>query len=652
MRHRRFSGIALVAPVVAAAWLVWVDIGRVGLGNTYYATAVRSMLTGPHALVFASFDPAGFVSVDKPPLGLWLQAASAALFGFSGPALILPSAVAAVLSVAFVGMAVRAGSEAAAGLVAAAALAVTPVSVVVARDNLLDGPLVALCLLAASAAFVATRTTQPWPLLLAALCVGLAFNVKFLDAYLVVPAIATAFLLGAPGSWRRRASVLAAAGVVLLAVSAVWVTFVDLTPADQRPYVGSTHSDSAVELAIGYDGLQRLLGHSPTAPAAITATAGASPSSAGPLEPAASDAGAPGVVRLLEPQLGGQVGWFVPLAIVGLASGLVRLPWRAWRRRRRPPLARHQVFTLLFGGWFLTGAAFFSVAGFFSPYYLAVLAPPVAALAGDGAVAAWRAYWRAGWPAWLLPFALLASGAEAWLILAAQPDWLPWLGPAAVLAAAIGSLGLALGLVLRLRPHAPGRQLPRSARGLRLFVALALAVVIGTPPLLWTLDSLRAANEGSHPLAGPSRSGPVADEVPRVSPSLVQYLVEHAGGARFLVATLDTATATPFILATGQAAMALGGFSGHDPILIPATLAADVARGVVRYAYLPTGDLTAAQQRGLYPDLLAPVVHRDDGQLASWIDRTCTPLPLAAWSPTTTHTARPLSHELFDCASS
>jgi 4-amino-4-deoxy-L-arabinose transferase-like glycosyltransferase len=637
-----------VAPVVAAAWLVWVDIGRVGLGNTYYATAVRSMLTGPHALMFASFDPAGFVSVDKPPLGLWLQAASAALFGFSGPALILPSAVAAVLSVAIVGAAVRTGSGAAAGLVAAAALAVTPVSVVVARDNLLDGPLVALCLLAVVAAFVATRTTRPWPLLLAALCVGLAFNVKFLDAYLVVPAIALAFLLGAPGSWQRRASVLVAAGVVLLAVSAVWVAFVDLTPADQRPYVGSTRTDSAVELALGYDGLQRLLGHAPTAPVAITATAG--PSSAGPLDPAASDVGAPGVLRLLEPQLGGQVGWFVPLAVVGLASGLVRLPWGAWRRRRRPPLTRHQVFTLLFGGWFLTGAAFFSVAGFFSPYYLAVLAPPVAALAGDGALAAWRAYWRAGWPAWLLSFVLLASGAEGWLILAAQPEWLPWLGPVAALGAAIGSLGLALGLVLRLRPHAPVGQLPGSKRYLRLSVALALAAVIGAPPLLWTLDSLRAANEGSHPLAGPSRSGPVTDEVPNVSPSLVQYLVGHAGGARFLVATLDAATATPVILATGQAAMALGGFSGRDPILIPATLAADVASGVVRYAYLPTGDLTAAQQRDLYPSLLAPMVHRDDGPLASWIDRTCTPLPLAAWSPSTTHATRPLSHQLFDCA--
>ncbi|HXX60260.1 MAG TPA: glycosyltransferase family 39 protein, partial [Candidatus Sulfotelmatobacter sp.] len=517
------SRIALVAIAAGAAWLDWVDIGTVGLGNTYYATAVRSMLTSPHALLFASFDPAGFVSVDKPPLGLWLQVASAALFGFAGPALILPSAIAGVIAVALLGVVVRWADGSAAGLLAAAALAVTPVSVVVARDDLLDGPLVAVCMAAVVACFVATRTARPWPVLLAAMCVGLAFNIKFLDAYLVVPPIVLAYLLGAPGSRRRRAIVLAGSGLLLVVVSGAWIAFVDLTPADQRPYVGSTRTDSAFELALGYDGLQRLLGHPSTEPTTVPTTSITDPAAGTSATPDETSLGPPGPLRLLEPQLGGQVGWFVPLALIGLASGAACLPWGAWRRRRRPPLSRHQTAIVLFGGWFITAAAFFSVAAFFSPYYLAILAPPVAALAGDGAVAAWRAYGRAGPGAWLLPLAILTSGLEAWVILGGEPGWLPWLGPLAAGTAACAALVLGYALVARTWRG-------RLARRGRLALALALSVVVSGPPLLWTMDSLRAANEGSHPLAGPSRTGASPAAVPTLSQALLRYLVAHRGG--------------------------------------------------------------------------------------------------------------------------
>jgi 4-amino-4-deoxy-L-arabinose transferase-like glycosyltransferase len=652
----------LVAPLAVAVVLDWVGIGRVGLGNTYYAAAVRSMLATPHLLLFAAFDPAGFVSVDKPPLGLWLQVASAALFGFSGAALILPSALAGVISVGLLGVAVRRASGGRAGLLAAVALALTPVSVVVARDNILDAPLVALCLGAALATLAATRTARPWPLLLAGLCVGLAFNVKFLEAYLMVPGLTLAYVLGAAGGWRRRVGVLGASGAVLLVVSVAWLAFVDLTPADQRPYVGSTRTNSAVELALGYDGLQRLLGrpatptatHAPTADPRPAATTPASTATSGAAEPAPSDTGAPGVLRLLEPPLAGQAGWYLPLALLGLGVGLARLPWRAWRSGRRPHLSLRQVATLLFGGWFVTAGAVFSVAHFFSPYYLAVLAPPAAALAAEGAVAAWRAYWRTGRAWWFLPLGLLATGAEDVIILRAQPYWLPWLAPVVLSVTVLVAAGLVLWRLLDSRPNQRGGAPAQAAqlvpsRSNRLAVAVLLAVVVCAAPTLWTLDSLRAVNEGSHPLAGPSRVGDQPAAMPSVASPLLRYLVDHADASRFLVATLDTATAAPFILVTGRAAMALGGFSGHDPILTRAEFASDVAAGTVRYVYLPTGDLTAGQLRALYPDLRHAVARRNDGSLARWVDEHCAPLPPAAWSTITVRSTRALSHELFDC---
>jgi 4-amino-4-deoxy-L-arabinose transferase-like glycosyltransferase len=664
---RRLVGrLGLMAPLVAAVWLNWVDIGRVGLGNTYYATAVRSMLAAPHAFLFASFDSGGFVSVDKPPLGLWFQVVSAALFGFSGPALILPSALAGVVSVGLLGMAVRRSSGQAAGILAGAALAVTPVGVVIARDNLLDGPLVALCLAAALATLVATRTERAWPLLLAGICVGLAFNVKFLEAYLIVPALAVTYFLGAPGSRRRRTAVLAGSGAVLLAVSVAWLAFVDLTPPDQRPYVGSTRTNSAFELALGYDGLARLTGQGAPSSATVdpTSFAGRSANVSGvPVTPtlaapASSDTGSPGIFRLLGPELGGQVGWFIPWALIGFAMGLLRLPWKVWRRGGRPPLSRPQVATLLWGGWFLSGAAFFSVAsGFFSPYYLVVIAPPIAALAGDGVVASWRAYWRSERLAWLLPLGVLATDAEAWTILRAQSGWLPWLAPLVVIAGAITSLGLCLALLR----HVPGRSRQERSvdevlgvrgflhRSIRLGAAVLIAGVLSAAPVLWTLESLRASNEGGHPLAGPSRVGDQPVAIRGVESELVHYLIVHAGSSRFLVATLDTDTATPLIFATGHAVMALGGYSGHDPILTPAALAADITARVVRYAYLPTGDLTAGQLRSLYPNLLDPVVGRNDGRLARWVDVNCTPLPPSAWSTATTRSPQAPDHQLFDC---
>src|SRR3954452_10163301 len=198
-----WHGLALAAILVLSAFLNLFRLTSEGYGNSYYAAAVKNMLTSWHNFFFVSFD-AGFVSVDKPPLGLWIQAASAYLFGFHGLSLLLPQALAGILSVALLYHLVRRAFEPVAGLVAALVLAVTPVAVGVERTNNSDGLLVLIVLVAAWAVIRATETGRVRWLLVGAVIVGLGFNIKMLEAYLVLPALYLLYFLAAPVSWGRR----------------------------------------------------------------------------------------------------------------------------------------------------------------------------------------------------------------------------------------------------------------------------------------------------------------------------------------------------------------------------------------------------------------------------------------------------------------
>src|SRR5829696_7824932 len=252
-----WHGLTLVAILVLSAFLNLYDLTGEGYSNDYYAAAVKDMLTSWRNFFFVSFD-AGFVSVDKPPLGLWIQAASARLFGFNGLSLLLPQAIAGILSVALLYHLVRRAFGVVAGLLAALVLALTPISVAVQRNNLMDALLILALLLAAWAFMVAAeRGSLRW-VLLGAIVVGLGFNIKMLQAFLVLPAFYLLYLLAANTTWRRRLLHLGAATVVLLAVSLSWVVAVDLTPPAERPYVGSSPDDSVLSLVLGYNGFDRL----------------------------------------------------------------------------------------------------------------------------------------------------------------------------------------------------------------------------------------------------------------------------------------------------------------------------------------------------------------------------------------------------------
>ena len=380
-RRRLLLGLVLLL----GAFTNFYQLQREGFANLYYSAAIRSMLESWHNFFFVSFDPGGFVSVDKPPLGFWIQAASAKLLGYSGFSILLPEALAGIISIGVLYLLVRRLFGTEAGLLAALFLAITPVSVVTNRNNTIDSLLVLSVLLAAYTLSRAAETGSLRWLLLTAFLVGLGFNIKMLEAYLVVPALALMYLLGAPISWWKRVQRLAIAGGVLLAVSLCWILTVDLIPASARPYVGSTSDNSELSLALGYNGIQRLLGMVFRA-GRQAASGTASVFAIGP--GGASENGAPGIFRLLNAQLGGQASWLLALGLVGaLATGwgfrhgggvraltasaqTLPVPTEQQAPTERRPAAHltpRQAALVLWMTWTLTMVVFFSVAGFFPP---------------------------------------------------------------------------------------------------------------------------------------------------------------------------------------------------------------------------------------------------------------------------------------------
>ncbi len=251
---------ALVAVVLLAGALRFANLTALGYVNTYYTAAVTAMLKSWHNFFFVAAEPGGSVSVDKPPIGFWLQAASAWVFGVNTFGVLLPQLLAGMASVIVLYHLVQRRFGQFAGLLAALSLAITPVVVATDRNNTIDSTLVLTLLLAAWAFIEATESARVKYLLLGAGLVGIGFNIKMLQAYLPLPAFYALYFLGADERLIRKAGKLVLATVVLLAISASWITAVDLTPASQRPYVGSSGTNSAWNLAIGYNGIQRLVG--------------------------------------------------------------------------------------------------------------------------------------------------------------------------------------------------------------------------------------------------------------------------------------------------------------------------------------------------------------------------------------------------------
>ncbi|WP_289850581.1 glycosyltransferase family 39 protein [Actinoallomurus purpureus] len=464
---------ALLGLLTATAVLYVWGLGASGWANSFYSAAVQAGTRSWEAFFFGSSDAANFITVDKTPMALWPMELSARIFGVNAWSILVPQALMGVATVGVLYAAVRRslggrGDRVAIGgaLLAGAVLATTPVAALMFRFNNPDALLVLLLTLGAYGLVRALETASTRWLVFAASCVGLGFLAKMLQAFLVVPAFALVYLLLAPAPVWRRIRQLLLAGVALVAAAGWWIAVVALVPAGSRPYIGGSQHDSVLELALGYNGIGRLNGDE-----------------TGGLGNLNQDAG---WMRMFGAELGGQIAWLLPAALILLVAGL----WLTRGRDRRSEFAGFA----LWGGWLVvTDLVFSFMQGIFHGYYTIALAPAVAALTGVGAAVLWRERRRPA-AAVTLAGAVAVTAWWSYVLLGRTPDFLPWLR----IVVLIGGL-LAAALL------ASAGRAPRRLLGAALAVA-ALTAIAG--PAAYAVETVDTPHTGAIPTAGPSSGGP------------------------------------------------------------------------------------------------------------------------------------------------
>jgi 4-amino-4-deoxy-L-arabinose transferase-like glycosyltransferase len=466
---------SLLALLFSTAVLYIWDLGASGWANSFYSAAVQAGTHSWKAFFFGSFDSSNLITVDKPPMSLWVMELSARLFGVNPWAILVPEALMGVATVGVVYLTVRRWSTPAAGLIAGAVTALTPVAVLMFRFNNPDALLVLLLALAAYAMTRAIEKASVGWLIAVGVFVGSGFLTKMLQAYLVVPAFALAYLIAAPTTMWRRIWHLLVAGASLFVASFWWVAIVEMWPAGSRPYIGGSQNNSVLDLIFGYNGLGRITGNetgSVTGGGAI----GAGTSMWGPT----------GWNRLFTSNFGGEVSWLIPAAFSLLIVLLVIT-------FRRPRTDRLRAATIIWGGWLFITAAVISLSkGIIHPYYTIALAPAIGAVVGLGTVELWRRR-RFLWARILMAITLLGTAMWAYVLLERTPTWLPWLKWVIVIGAVLVAAGLvAVDLLTR-----------------RLAIALAgAALVIGlAAPAAYSVATATTPHTGSIPSAGPAGAG-------------------------------------------------------------------------------------------------------------------------------------------------
>jgi 4-amino-4-deoxy-L-arabinose transferase-like glycosyltransferase len=652
-KSNALSNVALALILLLAGFLSIFNIWNEGYSNEFYAASVKSMLTSWKNFFFVSLDPGGWVTVDKPPVSLWAQAASAKVFGFYGWSILLPECLAAVATVAIIYHIVRRHFGNVAGLVSALVLALSPIFIVISKTNNTDSLLILFMTLAAWAMMVAADKGQLRWLLLSAAFLGIAYNAKTLEAFLILPALYAVYFFASTRRWRTRIWHLAVATLVLVVVSLSWSVIVDFTPASERPYVDNSTTNSELELALGYNGIQRIIGQSTKGgmqgtPSDFTAQsrnaadfeaqdsdfAGAPPAddsnlpqgpesgqTAGDPNNTTTSAtqqttsaesgniqngrdggnmggssgnsmfnggGSASILRMFNTTLGGQDSWLLPFglfSVFALLAGM-RKSMEADAEVRR----KRRANVLLWGGSVITMFTYFSIAQFFHPYYISVMAPFLAALAGIGLTEMWKLYKTRSFTGFLLPLAFVVTGAVQILMLQSYPSYSGVLTP---LVAVVTGVPALLLLVWKLLHRNTTEKLAKAC------VTLGIAGLL-IAPAVWTGYSVFWGNiNSSIPTAGPSaeetrafgqdggqqfglgRSG--NSDSSNSETALISFLEENNTGERFLVAVPSASEAEPIILATDKPVMAIGGFSGNDNTLTVATLQQMVEQGEVKY---------------------------------------------------------------------
>ncbi|MEW5938491.1 MAG: glycosyltransferase family 39 protein [Chloroflexota bacterium] len=608
--------LAIVAIMILSATLHFWDIDSIGDSNAYYTAAVESMTQSWHNFFYASAEPGGSVTVDKPPLGLMIETVSALILGVSGFSTVLPNIITGILSVPLLYYLVKKHFGTVAGIVAALVLAVTPVVYAADRNNTQDGLLTFFLLLAAWAFIKAVESGKARWLFLGAVIVGLGFNIKMLQAYLPVPAFFALYFLGAKTGWLKKVGLSVAAVAVMVAVSLSWALIVDSVPADQRPYIGSSHDNTVMGLITGHNGTSRLFGRD--GPTGQTPPAGpqAGQPDDGPdgFNPNVSpdgqyqtvnqtppnggrgggpmfswETGSPGVFRFFVAPLGAEMSWLLPFALFSLV--VIALQARV----RLPVDSGAHLGLLLWGGWLTTCVVFFSwVSGIFHSYYVIMLAPALGGVVGGGFGYLWKKQ------------ALGLAGSGWWLTLGvaatvAFETYLAWTyGVNAVWMPLAFVLIMLAAILLFVQMFKALKFAPQSAFSLLLTAMLVI-------PLAWSALTVTRGENGNLPAAygvsgGSGGARPINANVRQVAPaqnndgpraavndSLLEFLQANTQDVKYLLAAPSSGMGAPFVLATGRPVLYMGGFSGGDNVVSADDLAQMVADGELRYVLFGGG---------------------------------------------------------------
>ncbi|WIE75103.1 glycosyltransferase family 39 protein [Curtobacterium sp. MCSS17_007] len=468
--------------VVTAVVYLW-DLTTSGYANSFYAAAVQAGTKSWEAFFFGSLDSSNFITVDKPPASLWVMVLSARLLGFSSFSLLLPQALMAVASVALVWGTVRrtlgrlgTTTPNVGALLAGFVVAATPAAALMFR---FDNPDALLVLLMTAGAYCTVRAlprgSWRW-IALAGVALGFAFLTKMLQGLLVLPAFGLVYLFAARTTWGRRAIGLGIAAVALVVSAGWWVVAVWLWPADSRPYIGGSTDDTVLDLVFGYNGLGRIFGGSGNG-----GGGGMGGGTAG-----GSFGGATGLDRLFSSEMGLEISWLLPAALIALVLGLVVVG----RRHLADPARAGLV---LWGGWLIvTGLVFSFMSGTIHPYYTVALAPAIAGLVGTGGALLWHARERV---TGRLGLAAMVGGTAywSWCLLNENPTWLPWLRWVVLAGGLLAAAAIVVGSVPTLRKAVTVGVLAGALFGLTGTTAYALATTT-------------VAHSGSIPSVGPAGS--------------------------------------------------------------------------------------------------------------------------------------------------
>jgi len=639
----------LLALLAGTAVLYLWGLGASGWANSFYSAAVQAGTRSWTAMFFGSSDAANFITVDKPPASLWVMELSARLFGVNAWSILVPQALEGVAAVALLYAAVRRWFSPAAALVAGAVLAATPVAALMFRFNNPDALLV---LLLVGAAYATTRAIEAastrW-LALAGALVGIGFLTKMLQALLVVPTFALAYLIAAPTPFWRRVRQLVLAGIALLVSAGWWVAVVQLIPAGDRPYIGGSQDNSVLNLILGYNGFGRLTGNE-------SGSVGGRPG-------AGSAWGPTGLTRLFGTDMGGTISWLLPAALVLLVAGL-GVTWRSARTDRT------RAALIVWGGWLVvTGLVFSLGQGIIHPYYNVALAPAVGAVVGIGAATMWEHRRHLAGRA-VLATALAMTAWWSFVLLDRTPTWQPWLRTTELVA------GLAVAALLLVLAQ-------RRSRLATLLAALAVSVALsGTGA--YTLATAATVHGGAIPSVGPAgaagfgpggarppgfrgaapagggspRGGfagggqipqggfggglPLGGQIPQggfgggfpgggqggtggrmggllngstPTRALVSVLEQDARSYTWVAAAVGSNEASGYQLATGDPVMAIGGFNGTDPTPTLAEFQALVGAGRIHY-FIPGGRGGPGGGPG------QGTSSATSGAITSWVERT------------------------------